>query len=406
MKSILYKGLNRSDVYLTDYNSRKWWSVPGTQVGDFNIRIYRGTEVPPFYCSQKEHEHSYYGPVTGTVGETSSYEEGFYNEGAVFGSTRTLYYSGSFLGKYSQILEQDQEKEDTEASGSVSGSEFGYSGFLYPQTTLTITGSRTLPTRSYRDPADTDLPDHQLIYDGVGVAIISIPKDIIGVGITPGTVNIGLDEDVYCYVEDGYVDGICEGDGCTGEPGPSCSYSSGSFCETGYPPGTWSKSGSIWVDPYFEDLHTGPVKDYEGVLLYSGFNGTWDITTEMLYPTPARVIDAVVGDIIYSHGQIVFTNEFLTFLFDRWNAENIDWQSNWPRFTKHFTCKVDDVDYNYTLNPTADIELQMTQGFTPYITSLGLYNDKNELMAVVKFSKPIKKPSDTDMTFDIQIDLG
>jgi len=42
--------------------------------------------------------------------------------------------------------------------------------------------------------------------------------------------------------------------------------------------------------------------------------------------------------------------------------------------------------------------------FTPYITSIGLYNDANELLAVAKLSRPIKKSIDLDMTFIVKLD--
>ena len=42
--------------------------------------------------------------------------------------------------------------------------------------------------------------------------------------------------------------------------------------------------------------------------------------------------------------------------------------------------------------------------FRPYATSLGLYNDDNELIAVAKFGKPIMMSPNTDMTFVIRWD--
>lgn len=42
--------------------------------------------------------------------------------------------------------------------------------------------------------------------------------------------------------------------------------------------------------------------------------------------------------------------------------------------------------------------------FTPYVTTLGLYNDNNELLAVAKFSKPMLISPDTDMTFVVKYD--
>jgi len=43
--------------------------------------------------------------------------------------------------------------------------------------------------------------------------------------------------------------------------------------------------------------------------------------------------------------------------------------------------------------------------FHPYATSLGLYNDNNELLAVAKFGKSIMMSPDTDMTFVVKYDV-
>jgi hypothetical protein len=42
--------------------------------------------------------------------------------------------------------------------------------------------------------------------------------------------------------------------------------------------------------------------------------------------------------------------------------------------------------------------------FRPYITSVGLYNDQSELLAVAKLSRPIKKPKEYDISFTIRFD--
>jgi len=42
--------------------------------------------------------------------------------------------------------------------------------------------------------------------------------------------------------------------------------------------------------------------------------------------------------------------------------------------------------------------------FTPYVTTLGLYNDNNELLAVAKFSKPMLISPYTDMIFVVKYD--
>jgi len=67
---------------------------------------------------------------------------------------------------------------------------------------------------------------------------------------------------------------------------------------------------------------------------------------------------------------------------------------------------------NFTYNPTAVsgpegvIASNVTgSAFSPYITTIGLYNDANELIAVAKTGRPVPKPINTDMTLVVKIDL-
>jgi hypothetical protein len=75
-------------------------------------------------------------------------------------------------------------------------------------------------------------------------------------------------------------------------------------------------------------------------------------------------------------------------------------------------CHVNENDFNYTLNQSANI--QGTSGsyidavtgsdFHPYTTTVGLYNDQDQLLVVGKLSRPYPVPQNTDMTFIIRWD--
>jgi len=43
--------------------------------------------------------------------------------------------------------------------------------------------------------------------------------------------------------------------------------------------------------------------------------------------------------------------------------------------------------------------------FRPYITSVGLYNDGGELVAIGKLGSPLKKRRDVDVTVDVRLDF-
>ena len=75
-------------------------------------------------------------------------------------------------------------------------------------------------------------------------------------------------------------------------------------------------------------------------------------------------------------------------------------------------CLVNENDFNYTLNPSANkagtsgsyIDAVTGSDFHPYATTVGLYNDKNELLVVGKLSTPYPIPQNTDITFIIRWD--
>lgn len=161
-----------------------------------------------------------------------------------------------------------------------------------------------------------------------------------------------------------------------------------------------------------------------------------------------------VGDIIYPHGMIIITDDnYIQLLQNMWsppeqydpllrppsaapnlnNRNNlvISWQSSQPIFTHNYHCKIRESEYNYTYNPTSlssslgtvydsDQNVYSTSGsinkgdrnnnttgsaFQPYITTVGLYNDANELIAVGKMAQPLPKSANTEMTIIVKIDI-
>jgi hypothetical protein len=267
----------------------------------------------------------------------------------------------------------------TKVSGSVPSNQFDY----YYQSTLHNSQSRELITGSF---------------------VISIPRNIIGTHINPG---IGMNFYINDVQQIRYV------------------------------------SQSYWGDGYVDDPIVfnsvdilGLIDDGEGNLYRSGSN-------------PRDYL----GDIIYPHGMVIITDpDYALLLQQAWAGSNpfdeleaftiknnpqvrnnlvLRWESSQPIFTHNYHCKVRDFELNYTNNPSANSsslgpiydnnsELYSTSGsinkgdlynnltgseFTPYFTSVGLYNDANELIAVAKTSRPIPKSTNTDMTIIVKIDI-
>ena len=145
-----------------------------------------------------------------------------------------------------------------------------------------------------------------------------------------------------------------------------------------------------------------------------------------------------VGDIIYPHGTVVITNPtyaavLRTAMEGRGTVQGVQltFKSSQPIFTHNYHCKVREFENNFTYNPSAltsslktvydnegnifSTSASISDGrlsnnvtgssFTPYITTVGLYNDANELIAVGKLNRPVPKPANTEMTIIVKIDI-
>ena len=118
---------------------------------------------------------------------------------------------------------------------------------------------------------------------------------------------------------------------------------------------------------------------------------------------------SLVGNIVYSHGLAVITNQLYQNIFT--SSFNLAFKGEVIIYDNEVRCPINENDFNMSLNPSilSDGSGSMysfaTQSyFHPYATAIGLYNDTNELLAVAKFSTPIPIPSNTDMTFVVKFD--
>ena len=119
-----------------------------------------------------------------------------------------------------------------------------------------------------------------------------------------------------------------------------------------------------------------------------------------------------VGNIIYSHGQIIVTDDALAGYYIQYPEQPMSWKSNQPIYTYNYNIKISDYEYNFTFNPTArsGSDGQLADNvtgsyFQPYITTVGLYNDSNELIAVAKLAQPLPKSANTEMTIQVKLDI-
>jgi hypothetical protein len=124
----------------------------------------------------------------------------------------------------------------------------------------------------------------------------------------------------------------------------------------------------------------------------------------------------LIGQIFYSHGNIVITTSSLynlgiqidTDTYGYVDLENIEisFSSSIDIWETQCVCNINSNEFNYSLNPSLINQEYITGSFfVPYITTIGLYNDNKELLMVGKLSNPIPSINSSDLNFVINIDL-
>ena len=124
-----------------------------------------------------------------------------------------------------------------------------------------------------------------------------------------------------------------------------------------------------------------------------------------------------VGDIIYEHGIAIISNFSPSSRPDTLvNSENVtcSFQSTMTIYESQYKCTFSPNEYTYTQNPSAisgsansGVVYDFLTGsyFQPYVTTVGLYNNANQLVAVGKLSHPLQSSNVTDTTILVNLDL-
>jgi len=144
-----------------------------------------------------------------------------------------------------------------------------------------------------------------------------------------------------------------------------------------------------------------------------------------------------VGDVIYEHGLIILTSDgipgqdgygYMIYGNGLYGVEDELFVNNFittPNLTcsfestvtiyeSQYKCTLRQNEFNFSQNPTL-ISGSLNSGviydfatgsyFSPYITTVGLYNNNYELIAVAKLSQPLPTSAVTDTTILVNLDL-
>ena len=121
----------------------------------------------------------------------------------------------------------------------------------------------------------------------------------------------------------------------------------------------------------------------------------------------------IVGNVFYNHGMAVITDPSGSYT-SLINDYTLKFKATTEHTIHNYQCIIEDEQYNFTFNPSArknqdknNSRLQAfatASDFAPYITTIGLYNEFNELLAIGKLANPVKSPQELDLVINVQFD--
>jgi hypothetical protein len=140
---------------------------------------------------------------------------------------------------------------------------------------------------------------------------------------------------------------------------------------------------------------------------------------------------SIMGTVDYTQGLAVIKKEMGTSTpgvssagayFDTAVSSSVRFKSTTTIFQHSVYCKMDASDFNFTLNPTAQVtvtefisgsgsvtgslvyDMFDTGSLTPYVTTVGLYDQHYNLVAVAKIANPIPRSKFSEQTIVVKFD--
>jgi len=161
-------------------------------------------------------------------------------------------------------------------------------------------------------------------------------------------------------------------------------------------------------------FNLGSGSNGNGVMPAGSTNGSYglflpDIGTIIL--NPAAITGGTVGMTAASRGSNTNAVNNPLVLID--DIDLFALQSQETVTSDFIFCRARNAEFNYSVNPSFSVSASAgsilqniwVQNPTTYITSVGMYNDNNELLAVAKLSKPLKKDFTKEALIRVKLDF-
>ena len=161
------------------------------------------------------------------------------------------------------------------------------------------------------------------------------------------------------------------------------------------------------------------------ILTINSDGNGWSQTSEIIDDGNGNLLSASinVGQIFYPHGIAVLTQQ-------DWNGGDLDsaysgsqitasFSSSFTIYETQYKCTIGETEFNFSQNPSiisssvtnnvntsSGVPYDFATGsyFSPYVTTIGMYNNDHELLAVGKLAQPLPTSQTTDTTILVNID--
>ena len=387
-----YKQFTTKDIVITPFSANKGFRYLGNAMTASNVgvEVYFGTQPPANKLIFETSQQSLWVSNQASSFSGSQNFTGFVNKlntNSVYSSTMQLYYSNYF--------------------GSMSGSFVATSSLIYgdpgPRNNpfaeynnldIGLANSNDIPIGAVKSPQydnylSSTIPQLRASLLGESVnwggginnnycTVVSIPSKLWGQNIEPQSFNYNIIYDV------------------------------------------GGNNINIWDDGNgvlrYTDVNNGHYNQYCGNIIYEHGIAIF---------TPVSESDpTVVGtqnDGIAQLGALNLLNqEGFNSGFNYLGGTTVGWSSSVTLYEHQYKCTVRENEFGYSLNPSLLSGSQLTQPlpgtnyvykdfatgsfFSPYITTVGLYDNDQNLLAIGKLSVPTKVPMNADLEIQVAFD--
>jgi len=120
----------------------------------------------------------------------------------------------------------------------------------------------------------------------------------------------------------------------------------------------------------------------------------------------------IVGNIYYPQGIVTMLDQTYIASFAGSTNVTCSFSSSYTIYETQYKCTFRENEFNYTLNPTLQSDTSgslysytTSSQWSPYVTTVGLYDEMQNLLAVGKLSQPLPTSATTDTTILVNIDM-